>query len=271
MVSLMEDLKINKTATRMCTFGMRSQDEHGLGLVKKPTGFLTDSPHLRNQLNKQCLGGHRHVQLVGGRAKACQVYPKGLCRAILRGIKAELTNNGLLAMVYQDVLITSSEDDDIVEFEGNFIDDMSGKVLNRELVIAARKEEMQTYFDHKAYDKVQISEAMRVTGKQPIGCRWIDINKGDEENPEYRSRLVAKEIKRSASDEMFAATPPLEAKKMLFSMAMTRFANGRASNFSGTQKLLFIDVRRAYFYAPSRRPVFVALHRRTRKKATAGD
>ena len=58
---------------------------------------------------------------------------------------------------------------------------------------------------------------------------------------------------------MFAATPPLEATNMLFSMAMTRFANGRASNFSGTQKLLFIDVRRAYFYAPSRRPVFVAL------------
>ena len=80
---------------------------------------------------------------------------------------------------------------------------------------------MQTYFDHKAYDKVPISEAMTVTGKQPIGCRWIDINKGDEENPEYRSRLVAKEIKRSASDEMFAATPPLEAKNMLFSMAMT--------------------------------------------------
>lgn len=214
MVSLMEDLKINKTATHMCRFGMRSQDEQGLGLVKKPTGFLTNSPHLRNQLNKQCLGGHRHVQLVGGRAKACQVYPKGLCRAILRGIRAELTNNGLLAMVYQDVLITSSEDDDIVEFEGHFIDDMSGKVLNRELVIAARKEEMQTYFDHKAYDKVPISEAMRVTGKQPIGCRWIDINKGDDENPEYRSRLVAKEIKRSASDEMFAATPPLEAKNM---------------------------------------------------------
>ena len=58
---------------------------------------------------------------------------------------------------------------------------------------------------------------------------------------------------------MFAATPPLEAKKMLFSMAMSSFAQNRANNFHGVQKLLFIDVRRAYFYAPSRRPVYVAL------------
>ena len=51
--------------------------------------------------------------------------------------------------------------------------------------------------------------------------RWIDINKGDKTNPEYRSRLVAKEIKRDSRIDLFAATPPLEAKKMLFSMAVT--------------------------------------------------
>ena len=51
------------------------------------------------------------------------------------------------------------------------------------------------------------------SGKQPIGVRWIDINKGDEVNPEYRSRLVAQEIKRDHSLELFAATPPLEALK----------------------------------------------------------
>ena len=98
-----------------------------------------------------------------------------------------------------------------------------------------------------------------MTGKAPIGCRWIDINKGDDEHPEYRSRLVAKEINRSPSDEMFAATPPLEAKKMLFSMAMTEFAHGRARNFQGVQKLLFVDVKRAYVYAPARRAVYASL------------
>ena len=55
----------------------------------------------------------------------------------------------------------------------------------------------------------------------PITVRWLDINKGDEENKEYRSRLVAQEIKRDKRDDLFAATPPLEAKKMLFSLAVT--------------------------------------------------
>ena len=139
------------------------------------------------------------------------------------------------------------------------MDDMSGQMLKKDLVIAARKEEMAKYFMHNAYNKVPVADAWNVTGKAPIGCRWIDINKGDDENPEYRSRLVAKEINRSPSDEMFAATPPLEAKKMLFSMAMTDFSQGRATRSNGTQKLLFIDVRRAYFYAPARRSVYVNL------------
>ena len=86
---------------------------------------------------------------------------------------------------------------------------------------------MATYFQHKAYDKVPIDECWRVSGKGPIGSRWIDINKGDDENPEYISRLIAKTINQSPSDEMFAATPPLEAKKMLFSMAVTEFARRR--------------------------------------------
>ena len=90
---------------------------------------------------------------------------------------------------------------------------MSGQILNKDLVIQARKEEKDKYFSHKAYDKVPISESWEVTGKAPIGCRWIDINKGDDENPDYRSRLVAKEINRRRSDEMFAATLPSEAKK----------------------------------------------------------
>ena len=43
----------------------------------------------------------------------------------------------------------------------------------------------------------------------------MDVNKGDDVNPEYRSRLVAQEIKRDNREDLFAATPPLEAKKML--------------------------------------------------------
>ena len=49
----------------------------------------------------------------------------------------------------------------------------------------------------------------------------MDVNKGDETKPEYRSRLVAKEINTSKREDLFAATPPLEALKILLSLAVT--------------------------------------------------
>ena len=68
---------------------------------------------------------------------------------------------------------------------------------------------------HRVYIKVPIQECYDKTGKSPIKTRWIDINKGDKIHPEYRSRLVAKEIKTNKREDLFAATPPLEAKKSL--------------------------------------------------------
>ena len=259
VLKLMNDLQLEKTTAHMCRYGMKSADESGGGRVKKPTGFLTNSSFLRDQLGKRCMGGHHHIQLLGGRARACQVYPDKLCRAILVGIRNELVNTGKIKANSMDMLNVSQENLDPEEYFDEYVDDVSGQPLVRELVQSARKEEMVEFEQHGVYTKVPISECIRVTGKRPIGSKWIDINKGDVSNPNYRSRLVAKEIKRGPSDDMFAATPPLEAKKSLFSMAMTQFARGRAQGVRGTQKLLFVDVRRAYFYAPARRPVFVTL------------
>ena len=73
---------------------------------------------------------------------------------------------------------------------------MSGKALRPELVRKVRQEEIEYFKAMKVFDKVPISEGIKNTGKQPIGVRWVDVNKQDEDNPKYRSRLVAKEIKR---------------------------------------------------------------------------
>ena len=67
-----------------------------------------------------------------------------------------------------------------------------------------------------------MQEAMRVSGKKPIRGKRVDVNKGDEASPEYRSRYVACEIKRDKRDDLFAATPPLEAKQALVSIALTK-------------------------------------------------
>eukprot|EP00969_Alexandrium_andersonii_P014742 644340-Alexandrium_andersonii.AAC.1 len=82
------------------------------------------------------------------------------------------------------------------------------------MVRKAREEETKEFKRHGVYEKVPIEECRRETGKAPIQVRWVDINKGDEERPEYRSRLVAKEIKRDQRGDLFAATPPLEALKL---------------------------------------------------------
>ena len=54
-----------------------------------------------------------------------------------------------------------------------------------------------------------------------MGTKWIDINKGDDINFNVRSRLVAQEFPKSKLSAIFAATPPLEAKIALLSMAVT--------------------------------------------------
>ena len=147
---------------------------------------------------------------------------------------------------------------------------MSGKELNPELVREAREEGMQEFRKHEVYVKVPIQQCWDRTGKNPIGVRWVDINKGDDKNPRYRSRLVAKEFKVGVADELFAATPPLEAKKLLMSMATTEGVGYCRHGRQKPPKLDFIDVRRAFFYAPARREVYVELPDEDKEEGMCG-
>jgi hypothetical protein len=133
---------------------------------------------------------------------------------------------------------------------GVIYDDMSGKALNEDQVKIARAEEMEEVKQHKVYVKVPIEQCLQETGKMPIGTRWVDIRKGDDVNLEYRSRLVAQELKKnSVTEDLFAATPPLEAKKILFSMAVTE---GVGFNWKEKEKGLKIDfIENSIFLASS--------------------
>ena len=64
-----------------------------------------------------------------------------------------------------------------------------------------------------------------------------------------RGRLVAKEVKRTAEDDLFAGTPPLEAKKALCSMVVTGTKRSKEP-----LKLLFVPVRFADCYADAKKP-----------------
>ena len=85
--------------------------------------------------------------------------------------------------------------------------------------------------------------------------RWIDINKGDDENPVYRSRLVGKEFNDGDMDGIFAGTPPLEALRYLVHEAATvEQAKGKH-----TKVIMINDVARAFFEAKAMRIVCVEL------------
>ena len=64
----------------------------------------------------------------------------------------------------------------------------------------------------RVYDRAPIRECIDKTGnKKTIGARWVDVNTGTDQDPNYRSRLVAKEVKTYDQPAYFSATPPLEA------------------------------------------------------------
>ena len=97
-------------------------------------------------------------------------------------------------------------------------------------------------------------------GCKPIPTRWLDTNKGDDKAPNIRSRLVAQETRnRSTLGEedaasVFAATPPLEALKLLFSLTMS----GQLGISESARRVLgFYDISRAHFHSPARRELYV--------------
>ena len=104
----------------------------------------------------------------------------------------------------------------------DIFDATTGQVLKWELVKKARVLEMDYFSTKGVWDKRPIQECYDVTGKGPTSVRWVDVNKQDETNPKYRSRLVAKQFKTSNEPDLFAATPPLEILKMIISIAATR-------------------------------------------------
>ena len=72
---------------------------------------------------------------------------------------------------------------------------------------------------------------------------------------EVRSRLVARDFKGNDKDrdDLFAETPPLEAKRMLISRAATRRRDGRM------RKFMLIDARKAHLNPKCEQDVYVML------------
>ena len=138
-----------------------------------------------------------------------------------------------------------------------FWDDISGRALKSELVREAREDERRVCVEANVFTKVPISECWSETGAPPVSTKWVDINKGDDNDPDYRSRWVGREFKGNDRnrDDLFAATPPLEAKRSLIALASCQTGVPR----NKIKKLGFIDIRQAYFHAKAKRLMYVVI------------
>ena len=106
-------------------------------------------------------------------------------------------------------------------------DASTGERLSLELVAQGRAAEMGFMRGLTVWTYDTVSSCLRKTGRKPISVGWVDINKGDNDNPNVRCRLTVQETKRQTTLDSsdiaatFAATPPYEALRFLFSCWMT--------------------------------------------------
>ena len=269
-----------------CMYGLTTWSEKGGYPVpaKKPTKFMTNSFPISRELSKRCDRTHEHQPLVGGRAASAARYPDGLCRAICKGLlkdRKERVNKihmlyGLKRDLPQNMRKHQDDYHDAAEEEWNKMsikkliqgeknsnqssvseaiawDDLTGMSLDAGAVQEARSKEIDYVIKKNVWNKIRRSEALRNNWKI-IDTRWIDINKGDDEHPIHRSRLVGKEFNDGEMDGLFAGTPPLEALRFLVHRAAT------ISNKNlGENVVMICDVARAFFEAKAQRNLCVEL------------
>ena len=84
--------------------------------------------------------------------------------------------------------------------------DVKGRPLDPHELKAARQKDIQYLWDRKLYEYATEVEAPARTGRNTVGLKWIDTNKGSAEAPRYRTRLVCtEEVRHQGAEPIFSA------------------------------------------------------------------
>ena len=203
--------------------GLKSRDELGEGFAQKPTGFMGNCEEILNELDQVCPNRylpadqhHRRVELLRGRAKACERYPVTLIKAIVGGVRKHLgtiAGDGITKIFsLEPGELGPNLDEPAEDFsrwrmsqKNKFFDEYTGLELDPKLVRQGRTGEMDFMAElgkrvgckDGIWDVVPVSVCMERTGKPPIGVRWVEHGKNAGSDPSgVRCRLVVQEIKR---------------------------------------------------------------------------
>ena len=121
---------------------------------------MSNAPQLLKALMQKCQGrdgecsraaGGRHVTANGKVGKDAAVYPAELCRAIVRGMVAEMKDRGIHRageVGLHAVTDVDGDPDHDERFSGTYRDDISVQILRDDLVREARQNELR-YFCEK--------------------------------------------------------------------------------------------------------------------------
>ena len=90
-------------------------------------------------------------------------------------------------------------------------DDLTGLPSDPKRVLEARQKEL-SYVEQKKVWTIASRNKAKDNGWKIIKPRWIGINKGDDLDVVYRSRLVGKEFADKRMEWLVAGTPPLEGE-----------------------------------------------------------
>jgi hypothetical protein len=153
----------------------------------------------------------------------------------------ETNDEEIQAETYDDV---NNEEGQVEWYE----DLKTGEGLDPRMVKEAREEELKFMKKIGLFELVPVEDCWKSTGKDPITTKWVDVNKGSTERPDVRCRLVARDFKpkgEAIRADLFAAMPPLEAKKLLFQKAAVENARNRARGKPGI-KVMLVDVKKAH-------------------------
>ena len=75
-------------------------DSQGKAPAFKPIGWAGNSQHILKHMHRhrQCKRNHGHASLQNGNARLAAIQPKPLCLAILRGIREQLVQDGVMTV-----------------------------------------------------------------------------------------------------------------------------------------------------------------------------
>ena len=191
----------------------------GNSFVRKRVAWMTNSRYLSDVLG--ALASHqpdsrRTVSSWHGVVGAHAAYPTDVKRALLEVVREELSDLAPFDACGAGPIPEDAHVPDGPWYE--YWDDVNGSYLDKALVEEARATELQWVRKQQIYEIVPRKMCFRETGKRPIPLKWVDTNKGDATRVDYRSRIVAKEIKAKKSEDekipieqLFSSMPTLKA------------------------------------------------------------